>query len=114
MASVSYRRSPVKGYCREVSDRPRVDVVDNPDKRRYEASVAGELAGYLFYQPRPDRLVLVHTEVMEAFEGQGVGNRLVAATLEDIRTRGLSVAPVCRFVAAFIERHPEFADLVAA
>jgi uncharacterized protein len=97
-----------------MSDRPRVDVVDNPDKRRYEASIDGELAGYLSYESRPDRLDLVHTEVLDAFEGQGVGGRLVAATLDDIRSRGLSVTPLCPFAAAFIERHPEFADLVAA
>ncbi len=97
-----------------MSDQPRLDVADNPDKRRYEASVDGELAGYVFYQSRPDRLVLLHTEVMDEFAGQGVGGRLVAATLEDIRRRGLSVAPLCPFAAAFIARHPEFADLVAA
>jgi predicted GNAT family acetyltransferase len=97
-----------------MSDQPRLDVTDNPDKRRYEASVDGELAGYVFYQSRPDRLVLLHTEVMDDFAGQGVGGRLVAATLEDIRRRGLSVAPLCPFASAFIARHPEFADLVAA
>ena len=97
-----------------MSDQPPVDVADNPDKRRYEASVDGELAGYVFYQSRPDRLVLLHTEVMDEFAGQGVASRLVAGTLNDIRSRGLSVAPLCPFAAAFIARHPEFADLVAA
>jgi predicted GNAT family acetyltransferase len=97
-----------------MSDELRVDVADNPDKGRYEASVDGVLAGYVFYQSRPDRLVLVQTEVMEQFEGQGVGSRLIEATLDDIRRRGLSVAPRCPFAAAFIGRHPEFADLVAA
>jgi predicted GNAT family acetyltransferase len=51
---------------------------------------------------------------MDEFAGQGVASRLVAGTLNDIRSRGLSVAPLCPFAAAFIARHPEFADLVAA
>jgi predicted GNAT family acetyltransferase len=97
-----------------MSDELRVDVADNADKHRYEASVDGELAGYVYYRSGPDRLVLVHTEVMDEFEGHGVGSRLLAATLDDVRRRGLSVVPVCPFAAAFIDRHPEFADLVAA
>jgi predicted GNAT family acetyltransferase len=97
-----------------VSERPRIDVADSPDNRRYEAYVEGEVAGYVFYQARPDRLVLTSTHVLDEFEGQGVGSRLVAATLDDIRRRGLSVEPLCPFAAAYIERHPEFADLVTA
>jgi uncharacterized protein len=91
-----------------------IEVIDNQEKRRYEARVDGELAGVVFYQPRPDSVVLVHTEVADEFEGQGVGGRLVAGALEDIRRRGLVVTPVCAFARAYIERHPEYADLVAA
>lgn len=91
-----------------------IDVTDNPEKRRYEARVDGELAGALFYQPLPDGLVLVHTEVAEEFEGRGVGGRLVAGALDDVRRRRLVVKVVCPFARAYIERHPEYADLVAA
>jgi predicted GNAT family acetyltransferase len=97
-----------------MSDTVEIEVADNPDRRRYEARVGGDVAGYVFYQVRPDRLVLVHTEVEEEFEGQGVGGRLVAGTLDDVRRRGLSVTVLCPFAAAYIERHPEYADLVAA
>ncbi|HEX7256177.1 MAG TPA: GNAT family N-acetyltransferase, partial [Gaiellaceae bacterium] len=74
----------------------------------------GEVAGYVFYREREDAIVLVHTEVADEFEGQGVGSRLVAGTLDDIRARGLRIVPVCPFVSAYLERHPEYADLVAA
>jgi uncharacterized protein len=57
--------------------------------------------------------VLRHTEVAPSEEGQGLGGRLVAGALADIRTRGLRVVPVCMFVAAYIKRHPEQRDLVA-
>jgi uncharacterized protein len=91
-----------------------VSVADNPAKRRYEAHVDGALAGSVSYQERPGGLVLIHTEVADEFEGRGVGSRLVAAVLDDMRTRGLSVTPHCRFAAAYIQRHPEYADLVAS
>jgi uncharacterized protein len=54
-----------------------------------------------------------HTVVPPAAEGHGVGSRLVAGALADTRARGLAVVPRCPFVAAYIERHPEWADLLA-
>ena len=89
-------------------------VRDNPDEQRYEALVDGELAGSLYYRGREDTLVLIHTQVEEAFEGQGVGSRLVAGALDDIRARGLRIVPICRFVRGYLERHPEYEDLIAA
>ena len=58
-------------------------------------------------------VVLVHTEVATEFEGHGVGSRLAAAALDDIRARGLKVDPVCPFIARYLDRHPELSDLVA-
>ena len=58
-------------------------------------------------------MVLVHTDVATSAEGSGVGSALVAGALDDIRSRGLRVVPVCPFVAAYIHRHPEDAALVA-
>jgi uncharacterized protein len=89
-------------------------VTDNPAERRYEAHVDGALAGVAHYAERPGGLVLVHTEVADEFEGQGVGSRLVAGALDDIRARGLTVTLRCPFASAYVERHPEYADLVAA
>ncbi len=55
-----------------------VRVVDNPAKDRYEAYVGDELAGFVTYRTRPGAVVLVHTEVDDAFEGRGVGGHLAA------------------------------------
>ena len=82
-------------------------VRDNPEELRYEILRDGELLGEILYRTRPGAVVLVHTEVEPSAEGQGVGGRLVAGALEDIRSRGLRVVPVCPFVAAYIRRHPE-------
>jgi predicted GNAT family acetyltransferase len=88
-------------------------VTDNPQYGRYEVRVDGELAGFTLYRDRgEDRISLTHTEVFDEFEGRGVGSALVAGTLDDLRSNGLAVLPVCPFVRAYIRDHPEYLDLV--
>lgn len=86
---------------------------DNQEGRRYELVNGDELLGEIRYRTEPGVIVLVHTQVAPQAEGQGVGSRLVAAALENIRSRGLRLVPTCRFVKAYLERHPEQLDLVA-
>ncbi len=80
---------------------------------RYEAYVGDRLAAVATYRDLPGRRVFLHTEVHRAFAGQGIGSRLAAAALDDVRARGLFVTPKCPFIAAYIRSHPEYADLVA-
>lgn len=87
---------------------------DNPAERRYEVRVDGELAGFSQYRPRSQALAFIHTEIDDRFEGQGLGGKLVSFALDDARSRGLAVLPFCPFVKGYIERHPEFLDLVPA
>jgi len=87
-------------------------VVDNPERHRYELRLDETVAGVIQYATEPGAVVLVHTEVAPWAEGEGLGSTLVAGALEDIRARGLEVVPLCPFAAAYIERHPEYADLV--
>ena len=58
------------------------------------------------------RYVLTHTEVPEKYEGQGIGSELTRAVLEDLRAKKLPMIPQCPFVAQYIYRHPEWADVV--
>lgn len=89
-----------------------VRVIDNPTAQRYEAFVAGDLAGFAEYTREPGRTVFTHTTVEPAFEGKGVGGRLAANALDDVRSRGESVVANCPFIAEYIRRHPAYADLV--
>jgi predicted GNAT family acetyltransferase len=95
----------------DMETEPR--VVDNPDRQRYELWVGQTLAGFIDYWSEPGTIGLVHTEVDPAFEGQGLGARLVAGALDDLRRRGLKLMPLCPFVRTWLRRHPEDADLVA-
>ena len=94
-------------------ERVEIEVRDNRRELRYEALAGGELLGLIRYRIEPGLVVLVHTDVAPSAEGKGVGSRLVGGALADIRRRGLRVVPICPFVADYIRRHAEYADLVA-
>ena len=82
------------------------DVVHVPERSRFE--VAGEPApAVLIYERGEGDVALLHTVVPVAMEGQGVGSRLAATAIAWARSEGLEVVPVCSFVQAYLERHPE-------
>jgi uncharacterized protein len=74
--------------------------------------VDGEPAGFADYRSRPGLIAFIHTEVDDAFEGQGIGSALVREALDDARRRGLAVLPFCPFVNSHMQKHREFVDLV--
>jgi hypothetical protein len=88
------------------------EVRDNANEHRFEAWVDGALAGFSEYEPRDGWLVFVHTEVDTAFAGRGVGGRLAAGALDEVRARGLKVTPLCPFISAWIRAHPAYQDMV--
>jgi predicted GNAT family acetyltransferase/glutaredoxin len=88
-------------------------VVNDAGANRYELLLDGRRIGLLAYHRRKNRIALTHTEVNAACEGRGFGSRLAAAALDDAREQGLAVVPLCPFIAGYIERHPEYRDLVA-
>ena len=89
-----------------------IATANDEAQQRYEISVDGELAGFVQYRAKPGLIALIHTEVDDRFEGQGLGGRLIAHALDDARARGLAVLPFCPFANAYIQRHPEYVDLV--
>ncbi|MEA2480921.1 MAG: uncharacterized protein QOJ07_2843 [Thermoleophilaceae bacterium] len=87
-------------------------VKNNPDEHRYEITADGEPAGFTVYRARPGLIAFIHTEIDPKFEGHGLGSKLIAAALQDVRDRGLAVLPFCPFVNSYIHRHREYAALV--
>ncbi len=87
-------------------------VRHNQERGRYELDSGGETA-IAAYRRAGDVLSFTHTEVPEALEGQGVGSRLVAGALADVRAQGLKLEPLCSFVRHYVETHPEVQDLIA-
>jgi predicted GNAT family acetyltransferase len=79
---------------------------------RYEAWLDGRRIGLATYYQRGEVVVMPHTETDPEFGGRGYAGRLVRHALDDIRAQGLRVDPACPFVAHYIQRNPEYADLV--
>lgn len=91
-------------------------VVDVPEQGRYEIRLSGEIVGSTTYHPSdadPGVLVFPHTVVEPEHEGEGLGTALIRGALDDVRRKSARVVPVCPFVAAFLDSHPDYAELVA-
>ncbi|AJE39497.1 GNAT family N-acetyltransferase [Streptomyces nodosus] len=87
-------------------------VVRHADaKHRYEILADGVRAGLTVYRDRGDQRVFFHTEIDDAFAGRGLASQLVQEALADVRESGRRIVPVCPYVAKFLKRHEEFADI---
>jgi len=86
-------------------------VIDNKAEQEFELTVDGYRA-VAAYQLEGDTIVFTHTEVPPEIEGRGVGTKLIQAALNSARDRGLKVVPQCRFVRAYMEKHPEMRDML--
>jgi predicted GNAT family acetyltransferase len=84
-----------------------------PERSRYELVVDGEVLGIAEYRVQGDFVLLPHTVIDSAHRGQGLGDVLVERVMSDVRSQGKKVVPLCWFVADYVERHEEDADLVA-
>jgi predicted GNAT family acetyltransferase/glutaredoxin len=89
-------------------------VRHNPDESRYEITIGDRMIGFAAYRRRGDNVVFTHTEIDPSCEGRGYGSLLVAHALADVRRQGLTVVPLCPFVAAYVARHPDEQDVVPA
>jgi uncharacterized protein len=96
-----------------MTEQLEYDVVDHTDASRYEARLTGgAVAGFLEYHAEGDTIVMPSTVVRPQHRGNGVGARLARTALDDARTAGKKVDPRCWYVAEYIEKHPEYGDLV--
>ncbi|MFF9765481.1 GNAT family N-acetyltransferase [Streptomyces sp. NPDC014636] len=96
-----------------MSQPSAIPVVERRDDgNRYEILVDGKRAGLTAYRDRGAQRVFHHTEIDDAFAGQGLASRLVQEALTDVRNSGKRIVPVCPYVAKFLTRNGEFADLV--
>ncbi|MGX9392900.1 GNAT family N-acetyltransferase [Nitrobacteraceae bacterium UC4446_H13] len=86
-------------------------VRNNTDENRYELSVDGHLAA-TYYRIADGVITFIHTEVPDALAGRGIGAKLVKGALDQVRAARLKVVPQCPFVRAYIEKHPDYADLL--
>jgi len=89
-------------------------VVHNPDQLRYEVYSDGELAGFTQYYRTGDRVVFTHTEIDNAFSGQGLGKVLAGEALDDVVADGKVIVPMCEFIAGYVKKTDKYAGHVEA
>jgi predicted GNAT family acetyltransferase len=87
-------------------------IVDNKKLNRFELEADGYVA-VTNYDLKPGIIVFTHTQVPNELAGKGVGSRLVKGALDQARSEGLKVVADCPFVKSYIEKHAEYAALLA-
>jgi uncharacterized protein len=87
-----------------------INIRDNTNLHRFELDADGHIA-FSEYKRVDGVLTILHTEVPKALEGRRIGSSLIRGVLDTARAQGLKVKPLCPFAKAYIERHPEYADL---
>lgn len=88
-----------------------LELIDNTEKKRYEIHVGTEVPRVEYIRAQ-DKIYLTHTEVPPSLAGKGIGSKLIGAVLEDIKEKGLTLIPLCPFVALYLQRNPEWKELV--
>ncbi|GHF94139.1 N-acetyltransferase [Deinococcus piscis] len=90
----------------------QLDIRHNETKQRYEAYQGEQLVGHLDYEDLGNAALLTHTEIDPESGGQGYGSELVTGALEGFRQQGKLIVPQCAFVTSFLQKNPEYLELV--
>jgi predicted GNAT family acetyltransferase len=89
-----------------------ISFVHALDRQRYEVRDGDSLAGFTEYRiPDSEHVDFVHTEVDDAWSGQGLASRLVAFALADVVEQGRRIIPHCSYVAGWLQRHEEYDEV---
>lgn len=94
------------------TDRTGAPTEVTAEADRFSIAVDGHTVGYADFFDRDGRRLFPHTEVNPQFQGRGLATILVREALEATRSAGLKIVPQCWMVAEFVEKNPEFADLL--
>lgn len=89
-----------------------IEITRNPGAMRFEITVDGQLAGTSEYVTRSGLTAFTHTVTDPDFAGRGLAKKLVGTALDAVRDDGDQVLPFCSFVSGYIQRNPEYLDLV--
>jgi uncharacterized protein len=91
-----------------------MEVHRNDERSRYELLRDERVVAIADFTVQGDRVIFPHTEVLPELRGRGLGAVLVRGALDDVRASGRTIVPLCWFVAEFVDRHPEYQDLLTA
>ena len=89
-----------------------MNIYEDPENHRYVVEVDDVIAGFTVYHLAGGRHIFVHTEIQSTYSGQGVGSALVRYALDDVKSKGGKIVPLCPYVAGWIEHHPEYKAII--
>ena len=100
----------------ETDEQADVRVDEDRDRGAFVLRVDGVEAGHADVTRRrtadgTPAIVLVHTEVDEAYSGRGMGGRIVRGVFEAARAEGppgTAVVPRCPYAQRWLGSHPEY------
>nr|WP_299343907.1 GNAT family N-acetyltransferase [Allomuricauda sp.] len=87
------------------------ELINNEDGKQFELHIDGKIAKIEYIRAK-EKIYLTHTEVPKGLEGQGIGTEMIRQALEFIKEQGLTLVPLCPFVALYLKRNPEWKSLV--
>ena len=93
-------------------DPKDLNIVNNPEQKRFEVEIDGQLA-MVQYIHAGSNIVFTHTEVPVELEGQGIAGAMAKVALDFARDNDLKVQPLCPFIKAYMQRHKEYHDLAS-
>lgn len=93
------------------TDKTGAPTTVNQESDRFTICVDGQTVGFTEYADRDGQRVFPHTEVDDAFEGRGLATILIGEALQATRDAGLRIVGVCPMIAAYLDKHSEFADV---
>lgn len=88
-----------------------LDITQDTEHSRFSTVVDGHRC-VIDYLLKDGVMTITHTGVPDAVGGRGIAAELTQFALESVRKSGLKVVPVCSYTAAYVRRHPEFADIL--
>ncbi|MCG2621880.1 N-acetyltransferase [Arthrobacter sp. I2-34] len=95
----------------EPGTRAPIEVVHNPQRHRYELHDGGVI-GFTKYRLGEGKVIFIHTEVDDAYSGQGLASKLARYALDDVRASGRRIVPLCPYIASWLRKHHDFDDIV--
>jgi predicted GNAT family acetyltransferase len=102
------------GWMNERPEKLTVIVTEDPQRSGFIGTLEdGTYVGGAYYAVRGDIKVFNHTEVDPAYEGRGIGGQLAQAAMEGVRAAGGKLIPTCPFIVAYLDKHPQYDDLLA-
>ena len=95
-----------------LTDKTGAPVTVDKESDKFTISVDGKAVGLTAYADHENQRVFPHTEVDDAYEGRGLATIVIGEALAQTKAEGLRIVPMCPTVAAFVEKHSEYADIV--